>query len=295
MVRLSAVGVGQAGAAAGDVSVGSRCTRDNLDLRERLPQVGKGWPLDDRRGQMTDQKKPDDFDADRQLADQWAHAEWTPEHMSGLVEGLKRAMKPDTNPDLVKQAFSDLTAIYRQNFRNHFESRQEFIRHAAELNRISHRGILEYGMQTLKWLFLLNAGAIAIVLTYIGNIVGKGQVSSVTAVALLSTIWPFIAGCICVTLAGAAGFFNFSYAEASQPSAAQLHLFMNPRSKNWPIGRVQKADETLQDFWKRYAWKAEAARIAAIVLTVFSAVFFAFGTYQVLRAANGITGYWLPY
>jgi hypothetical protein len=38
---------------------------------------------------------------------------------------------------LVKQAFSDLTAIYRQNFRNNFESRQEFIRHAAELNRIS--------------------------------------------------------------------------------------------------------------------------------------------------------------
>ncbi len=197
---------------------------------------------------MTDEKKQNDSGADQRLADQWAHGEWLPEHMSGLVDALKRAMKPDTNPDLVKQAFSDLTTIYRQNFCNHFESRQEFIRHAAELNRISHRGILEYGMQTLKWLFLLNAGAIAIVLTYIGNIVGKGQASSVTAAALLGAIWPFIAGCICVTLAGAAGFFNFSYAEASQPSAAQLHEFMSPRSKDWPIGRVQKPEETPQEF-----------------------------------------------
>ena len=65
-------------------------------------------------------------------------------------------------------------------------------------------------MQTLKWLFLLNAGAIAIVLTYVGNIVGKGQTSSVTAAAVFGAIWPFIAGCICVALAGAAGFFNFS-------------------------------------------------------------------------------------
>jgi hypothetical protein len=244
---------------------------------------------------MTDQKKQNDSDADQRLAEQWAHGEWTPEHMSGLVEALKRAIKPDTNPDLVKQAFSDLTAIYRQNFRNNFESRQEFIRHAAELNRISHRGILEYGMQTLKWLFLLNAGAIAIVLTYIGNIVGKGQASSVTAAALLGAIWSFIAGCICVTLAGAAGFFNFSYAEASQPSAAQLHQFMNPKSKDWPIGRVQKPDETPQEFWRRFSWKAGAARIGAIVLTVGSAAFFGWGAYQVLQAANSATGYWLPY
>src|SRR5215470_13987882 len=117
---------------------------------------------------MTDQKKQNDLDAERRVADQWEHGEWTPQHMSALAEALENAMKPNTNPDLIKQAFSDLTTMYRQNFRNHIEARQEFIRHAAELNRISLRGIIEYGMQTLKWLFLLNAGAIAIVLTYVG-------------------------------------------------------------------------------------------------------------------------------
>jgi hypothetical protein len=244
---------------------------------------------------VTDQKKQDDFVADQRAADKWAHGEWEPDHMLTLIKAFTNGIGPGTNSDLVKQAFGDLTAMYRQNFRNHFESRQEFIRHAAELNRISHRGILEYGMQTLKWLFLLNAGAIAIVLTYVGNIVGKGQTSNVTAAALLGAIWPFIAGCICVTLAGAAGFFNFSYAEASQPSAAQLHLFMNPRSRSWPIARLQKEDETPEAFRKRFSWKADAARICAIALTVGSAVFFGWGAYQVVRVANGATGYWLPY
>src|SRR5882672_5600479 len=215
---------------------------------------------------MTDQEKQDDFAADQRAADQWTLGEWTPDHMLTLVKAFTNSIGPETNPELVKQAFGDLTALYRQNFRNYFEARQEFIRHAAELNRISHRGILEYGMQTLKWLFLLNAGAIAIVLTYVGNIVGKGQTSSVTAAAVLGAIWPFIAGCICVALAGAAGFFNFSYAE--------LHLFMNPRSKDWPTARVQKQDETPEAFWKRFSWKADAFRSGAIALTVGSAAFF---------------------
>src|SRR5262245_42001168 len=83
----------------------------------------------------------------------------------------------------------------------------------------AHRGIQEYGMQSLKWSFLLNAGAIAIVLSYVGGIIGKApnQGSTVTAAVLLKSIWPFVVGCISVALAGAAGFFNFSYLAASHP------------------------------------------------------------------------------
>jgi hypothetical protein len=244
---------------------------------------------------MTDQKKQNDSDVVQQIAKQWAHGEWTPEHMSGLAEALQSAMKPDTNPDLVKQAFSDLTAMYRQNFRNHFESRQEFSRQAAELNRFVHRSIMEYGMQTLKWMFLLNAGAIAIVLTYVGSIVGKGQASTVTAVSLLSGIWLFVMGCICVALAGAAGFFNFSLVERAQPSTEQLHLFSDPRSKGWPMAKTQKSNETPEAFYKRFSWLIEGTRKAAIALACGSAVFFGFGAYQVLRAVSGATGYWSPY
>jgi hypothetical protein len=83
--------------------------------------------------------------------------------------------------------------------------------------------------------------------------------------------------------------------EASQPSAVQLHSFMDPKSKSWPLGRLQNKDEAWEDFWKRYVWKAEATRIVAIVLTVVSAAFFAFGVYQVLRAANSVAVYSLPY
>jgi hypothetical protein len=67
-----------------------------------------------------------------------------------IIETLKRDIGSDPDPDLIKQAFSDLNALERQNLRNHFEARQEYVRQVGELNCFAHRGVMEYGLQTLK-------------------------------------------------------------------------------------------------------------------------------------------------
>jgi hypothetical protein len=50
----------------------------------------------------------------------------------------------------------------------------------AELDLADRRGIVEYGIQSLRWSFLLNAGAIAVVAAYVSGSLGKsGSISSV--------------------------------------------------------------------------------------------------------------------
>jgi hypothetical protein len=192
------------------------------------------------------------------------------------------------NPDLLKQALADFNALDRQNLRNHFEARQEYVRQVADLDRAGYRGIVEYGLQTLKWSFLLNAGAIAIVVAYIGGAIGRstGAGSLTTFVPLLKALWPFVAGCVAVVLAGASGFFNFSYAAASLPSAEMLHNFIAPNASAWPIGKLQRPNEPSDDFYKRFSWKVSASRKVAIALTLGSGLFFVYGVYRVLRAIS---------
>ena len=120
----------------------------------------------------------------------------------------------------------------------------------------------------------MNAGAIAVVGAYVGGALGKsGSISSVTP--LLKALWPFAVGCVFVTLAGAAGYFNFCYTQASLPSPEMLHNFMDPKAKTWPVAQSQDA------------WKARATRNAAILFAVVSVLFFLYGVYRVLRAALG--------
>jgi hypothetical protein len=206
-----------------------------------------------------------------------------PGQLRALIETIKREGGDD---QIVKQCVADLNAQQRQDARNHFESRQEYIRQVAELGLIARRGIVEYGLQTLKWLFLLNAGAIVVVAAYIGSGLGRSGSTSISSFApLLKALWPFAVACVMVALAGAAGFFNFSYAEASLPSPETLYNFSTGTRKEWPIARLQRPTETAIDFHNRYSWKAGATRNAAIVLTFGSAIFFLYGMYRVLHAA----------
>jgi hypothetical protein len=66
---------------------------------------------------------------------------------------------------------------------------------------------------------------------------------------------------VLVTLAGAAGYFNYCYAQASLPSAETLHNFADPRTKTWPARSHQP-------------WKLDASRNAAIWFGVLSVLFF---------------------
>ncbi len=203
-----------------------------------------------------------------------------------MIEALKENLGTDPSPDLVKQLLSDLATLERQNLQNHFAGRQEYSKQVAELKLFAHRRVVEYAMQTLKWLFLLNAGAIAIVLTYVGSVAGKGQGPTMTAALLLSGIWPFVVGCICVALAGAASFFNFIFAVGALPTQEYLHLFVDPKASKWPMAHSQRQDETAEAFRERFSWRIDGTQYLAIALAFASAAFFTLGVIQVLHAAN---------
>jgi hypothetical protein len=72
--------------------------------------------------------------------------------------------------------------------------------------------------ESTGWLFLLNAGAIAIILAYLGGASGRAVGQPVILSPLLKALWPFVTGCVLVAAAGAAGYFNFCYMVASLPS-----------------------------------------------------------------------------
>jgi hypothetical protein len=207
-----------------------------------------------------------------------------PSDLRAFVDRLKQEF--GNEPDLIKQSLADLNALQRQEQQISFQSRQEYVRHVAELKVLSLTGIREYGLQTLKWSFLLNAGAIGVVLAYVSGSIGKTPTSTISTFApMLNALWPFVMGCTFVVLAGAAGFLNFSYGEATLPSPESLHEFLGPSSKSWPQARYALPSETRKEFYRRFAWKVTATRVAAIGFAFGSVGLFSYGVYQVLRAA----------
>ncbi len=160
-------------------------------------------------------------------------------YREGLLKAFLEKIKQELGdePDLIKQSLADLNAQQRQDARNHFEARQEYTRQVFQIKQDTLTGIREYGLQTLKWLFLLkNAGAIAVILAYVGGALGKpaSGMSGAALVPVLISLWPFVVGCALVVAAGAAGFFNFSYGEAFMPSLETLHNFFDPKANSWP-------------------------------------------------------------
>src|SRR5260221_10352815 len=113
-----------------------------------------------------------------------------PDHVQGL-KALKEALG---DSDLAKQVYADASAADRQPRRDHFEARIEFAKQAAQLNLETQNAVREYGLQTLKWLFLLNAGAIALVLTYIGGKAPDARLSLITQ--LSKPVALFALGCV---------------------------------------------------------------------------------------------------
>ena len=205
---------------------------------------------------------------------------YQPGELQSTVTGLRRDLG-DNNEELIKQVLSDLHAQHRQQLRTHFEARMEYIKQIGDERRVGLDGIREYGMQTLKWTFLLNAGAAAIVIAY----AERSGVPHSESAAILKALWPFAVGCVLVVFAGAAGFFNFSYAEASMPSPQLLHNFLSLDARAWPLARFQRPDETPEQFTRRFAWKIGATRTIAISLAFGSGFFFLYGVYRVWRIA----------
>ena|SRR5712664_1779688 len=197
-----------------------------------------------------------------------------------LVTTMKALQAALGDIDLAKQVFSDANASDRQTRQNHFDARTEYVRQMAERTQATEASIKEYGLQVLKWLFLLNAGAIAVVMAYVG---GKGADARVAIGSIAIAAAPFMFGCICVVVAGAFGFFNFSHGFGSLPSPENLHHFLNPENGKWPRPRMQDQAEDTDVFYKRFAKKMNRSRNIAMGFAWLSALLFCLGAALVLR------------
>lgn len=107
------------------------------------------------------------------------------------VTAMKALQTALGDNDLAKQVFSDANAADRLSKQNHIDARVEYVRQLAERTQATEASIKEYGLQTLKWLFLLNAGAIALVLAYVGC-KGAGSTFAIGPIAKASA--PFCLG-----------------------------------------------------------------------------------------------------
>lgn len=183
------------------------------------------------------------------------------------------------NTDLAKQVFADANAAERQRLKDHVDARLEFARQTAQQILATESALKEYGLQTLKWLFLLNAGAIGLVLAYVA---GKLNAKPEVVGPILKATVPFALGCVCIVAAGAAAFFNYSYGQGSLPTAYDLHKFLDPSSSKWPAARMQTPDETPQEFYKRFTSMMGVTRNFAIVMTAASALLFIVGIFCIL-------------
>jgi hypothetical protein len=204
----------------------------------------------------------------------------TTEPTSNVVAGMKTLQSELGDNDLAKQVYADASASDRQTNRNHFEARIEYVRQMAERGQATESSVKEYGLQILKWLFLLNAGAIALVLAYVG---GKSADAKMAIGPISIASAPFMLGCISVVLAGAFGFFNMSYGFGSLPSAENLHHFLNPSDGKWPRARMQNQDEDAMVFHRRYVKQLNITRYIAIAFACLAAVLFCLGACLVLR------------
>ena len=83
--------------------------------------------------------------------------------------------------------------------------------------------------------FLLNAGAIGLLLTFIGTRNARPETKLEAQFPLIIALWPFALGCILIAIAGFAAYISFSYASAKLPSVEAIFNFFNPRKHvtNW--------------------------------------------------------------
>lgn len=170
------------------------------------------------------------------------------------VKLLLAALKAEVgeNEELLKQAFEDTNASDRQGQRNFFESRIEYGRQLSQAVLAREASVKEYGLQTLRWAFLLNAGAIALIAAYFGARTGNRSLYSMQSLApIIGAVWPFALGCILVVIAGAAGYFNFGYSTWLLPSYEAIHNFYDPKINKWPDPAAKRDTETIEQFRKR--------------------------------------------
>lgn len=191
------------------------------------------------------------------------------------------------NPELVKQTFEDMNALERQQQRIHFDGRSEYGRLVGQALLARELSVKEYGLQTLRWAFLLNAGAVALVAAYIGARTGNRSIYSLQAFTpIITAVWPFALGCVLVVVAGAAGYFNFGYSTWVLPSYEAMHNFYNPEAKEWPVPAAKSDTETPQAFRDRVSRKLRYSQWIAVGACAGSMACLLLGIWEVVASIS---------
>jgi hypothetical protein len=201
------------------------------------------------------------------------------ERLRGDIQAMRNLVGDDS--DLVKQLLSDTNAERRLLQSNNFESRKEYARQSFEAGIQRERAVTDFSMQTLRWLFLINAGAAVAIIAYAGSRAGADKT---LFVQLAKSLWPFGVGAALIPFAGAMGYYNFLFARQQLPSREALNNFFDP-SKHavWPEPEGLRQGEKLSDFHSRtnrvIGWTQRLAVLAALL----SLVSFGYGVYGILR------------
>lgn len=212
-----------------------------------------------------------------------------PPSLATFIERISPEVKGDK--ELIKQCVADWNTLQRQHVAQLFDARMEYGKQALEFERQSESSVKEYGMQTLKWAFLINAGTAALILGYIGARAGRTDTSVQTFAPLIQALWPFAVGCVLVVAAGASAYFNYCYSALALPSMYDLHNFLNVAdvSKKWPRPRGALPDEPLTAFFERIHRLQSLTRSLAIAFAVGSFGFFGYGVWSALAAVSSST------
>lgn len=203
------------------------------------------------------------------------------------VEKLREELSGDA--ELVRQALADMNALNLQEHRQALDARIEYARQISERDKFHEESLKEYGLQTLKWVFLLNAGAIGLLLTFIGTRNSRSDIKLEAQFPLIVALWPFALGCILIAIAGFAAYVNFSAASGRLPSVEAMFNFFDTRRQvlKWPSPKAMKAGESEETFYRRIHRWIDASRNVAIVCAGSSMLLFIYGVWRAIRASTG--------
>jgi hypothetical protein len=200
--------------------------------------------------------------------------------VSTLVAWLKRELGGES--DLVRQCLADLNSLERQGLDHHVNARLEFAKQIGETERARMRALIEYGLQTLRWLFLMNAGVAGLIVAYVGAKAAQSGIGPY--IPLLRALLPFGAGCVLIAIAGAAGYFNFVSAMQLVPDTYSVHQFTNPTERAWPKPQGIRPNESLEAFYARISKSMGRTQRTAVVCAIGAGISFVIGILCVFAA-----------
>jgi len=188
----------------------------------------------------------------------------------------------------MEKAFGQLSPdrafdLNKQLNQQDFEAKKEYAKALLEKEPFYLSLSKEFGLQALKWLFLINVGAIGAILAYIGASSEGGALSPFKP--FLKTMWYFGGGIAAVILSSLAGYLNYLFLAQTVPAPELLKNFLITPGEKWPQPRGQREGEDATAFYKRNNRWIASTQLAALLAGVLSLLLFLCGVFRLLKVA----------